>query len=59
MFLSALLVVMSCSNRKTEVKKEVVVVPAAPADKKPTTIALDKNGIKVESKKVDVTVKKD
>jgi hypothetical protein len=56
---SALVLIMSCGDRKTEVKKEVVVVPAKPAVevKKPTTIVLDKNGVKVETKKVDVSVK--
>ena len=62
--LAAFLVMMSCSNREAEVKKEVIVVPATPApvivvEKKPTTIVLDKIGVKVEAKKVDVTVKKE
>lgn len=59
--LFALVMIMSCSNRKAEVTKEVIVVPAAsaPVVKKPTVIVLDKNGVKVESKKVDVTVKKE
>ena len=53
----------SCSNEPAEVKKEVIVVPAKPAVvvketvKKPTTIVLDKNGAKVETKKVDISVK--
>ena len=53
------LIFMSCSNEKAEVKKEVIVVPAKPAVvvKKPTTIVLDKNGAKVETKKVDISVK--
>lgn len=58
-------IIMSCGNEKpAEVKKEVVVVPSSPTivtknpPKKPTTISLDKNGVKVETKKVDVTVKK-
>ncbi len=54
--------IMSCGNDKpAEVKKEVVVVPASPEKdppKKPTTISLDKNGVTVETKKVDVSVKK-
>jgi len=58
--LSGIVLIMSCGDRKTEVKKEVVVVPpkATVEVKKPTTVVLDKNGVKVESKKVDVTVKK-
>ena len=59
---AAILTIMSC--KPAETKKEVIVVPAAapviivkdpPA--KGTTITLDKNGVKVEAKKVDVTVK--
>ena len=48
-------------------KKEVIVVPApsvtpiiietAPA-KKATTITLDKNGVKIEAKKIDVKIDK-
>jgi hypothetical protein len=57
------LLFMSCSNEPAEIKKEVIVVPSKPAVvvketvKKPTTIVLDKNGVKVEAKKVDVTIK--
>ena len=52
----------SCSNEPAETKKEVIVVskPAVVVKetvKKPTTIVLDKNGVKVEAKKVDVTIK--
>ncbi|TMI87900.1 MAG: hypothetical protein E6H08_18725 [Bacteroidetes bacterium] len=59
---AAILTIMSC--KPAETKKEVIIVPAAapviivkdpPA--KGTTITLDKNGVKVEAKKVDVTVK--
>ena len=62
--LIAVLMMMSCSGKPAEVKKEVIVVPSTPtiilkeSVKKPTTIVLDKNGVKVEAKKVDVTVKK-
>jgi hypothetical protein len=62
--LAAVLTLMSCAGKPAEVKKEVIVVPAAPVIiikepvEKPTTITLDKNGVKVEVKKVDVTVKK-
>lgn len=57
------LLFMSCSNEPAQTKKEVIVVPSKPAVvvketvKKPTTIVLDKNGVKVEAKKVDVTIK--
>ena len=59
---AAILTIMSC--KPAETKKEVIIVPAAapviivkdpPA--KGTTITLDKNGVKVEAKKVDVTLK--
>ena len=58
---AAILTIMSC--KPAETKKEVIVVPAAPViivkdpPEKGTTITLDKNGVKVETKKVDVTVK--
>lgn len=56
---------ISCTDRTT--KKEVIVVPAAsapapviivkdPVPTKPTSISVDKNGIKVETKKIDVKV---
>ena len=59
------LFVVSCTDKTTEVKKEVIVVPAsttAPAvivkdaPPKTTTINVDKNGVKVETKKVDVKI---
>jgi len=47
-------------------KKEVIVVPSKESviivkepEKKSTTITLDRNGVKVEAKKVDVVIKKD
>ncbi len=53
-----------CTDKPAEVRKEVIVVPAQPvivvkepADKN-TTVTLDKNGVKVVTKKVDITVKK-
>ena len=61
---AAFLTAMACSDRPAEVKKEVIIVPASPTiivkdpPAKPTTITIDKNGVKVEAKKVDVTVKK-
>jgi hypothetical protein len=62
--LAAVLTIMSCTGKPAEVKKEVIVVPSKPViiiknpPEKPTTITVDKNGVKVEAKKVDVTVKK-
>jgi hypothetical protein len=63
--LVAVVTIMACSdNKPAETKKEVIVVPASPVVvtrepvKKPTTIVLDKNGVKVETKKADVTLKK-
>ena len=50
---AAVLTIMSCEGKPAEVKREVVVVPA----EKGTTITLEKNGVKVEAKKVDVTIK--
>ena len=61
--LSAVLSIMSCAGKPAEVKKEIIVVPAAPViivkdpPAKGTTIILDKNGVKVEAKKVAVTIK--
>jgi hypothetical protein len=59
-----LVTVTACSNDKpVETKKEVIVVPApvqqVPAAQPPaknTTIVLDKNGVKVGTKKVDVVI---
>ena len=62
--LAAAVAILSCSNEPKKVTKEVIVVPSTPVivvkdlPKKPTTIILDKNGVKVEAKKVDVTIKK-
>ena len=61
--LAAVLSIMSCAGKPAEVKKEIIVVPAAPViivkdpPVKGTTIILDKNGAKVEAKKVAVTIK--
>jgi len=53
---------MACSDKPAEVKKEVIVVPSQVLIKDPpeksTTVTVDKNGVKVVAKKVDVTVKK-
>ena len=50
----------SCSNDKPAVvKKEIIVVPAPVVKEVPeksTTVIVDKNGVKVETKKVDVTI---
>jgi hypothetical protein len=62
--LVALVTTISCSDKPAEVKKEIIVVPAAPTiivkdpPAKATTIIVDKNGVKVESKKVEVKVVK-
>jgi hypothetical protein len=62
--LAAVLTIMAYSCRPAEVKKEVIVVPSSPViivkdpPEKSTTITLDKNGVKVEAKKVEVVVKK-
>ena len=62
--LAAVLTTMACSDKPAQVKKEVIIVPATPViivkdpPEKPTTIILDKNGVKVVAKKVDVTIKK-
>lgn len=62
--IAAAVTLMSCSDEPKKVTKEVIVVPSTPVivvkelPKKPTTIILDKNGVKVEGKKVDVTIKK-
>lgn len=58
--LALVLVTMACNNKPAE--KEVIVVPAAtPVVKEPpaksTTVTLDKNGVKVETKKVKVDIK--
>ena len=63
---AVVLTAISLSCTPKEEKKEVIVVPAQtqtiirekePA-KKTTTIILDKNGVKVEGKKVDLNIKK-
>ncbi len=61
--LAVVLTAISCTDRTTEVKKEVIVVPAAApavivkeAPATPTTISVDKNGVKVQTKKIDVKV---
>ncbi len=52
----------SCTDKTKETTKEVIVVPAKPVEKaapeKPTSISVDKNGVKVETKKLKVDVKK-
>jgi hypothetical protein len=56
---AVVLTIMSCAGKPAEVKKEVIIVPAATPvpPEKGTTITLDKNGVKVEAKKVDVVIK--
>jgi hypothetical protein len=61
LFLSIILIAMACSDKPAEVKKEIIVVPStvlAKDPEKPTTVIVDKNGVKVVAKKIDVTVKK-
>lgn len=61
--LAVLLFVMACNDKPP--KKEVIVVPVPapviivkdPPAKSGTTVTFDKNGIKVEAKKVGVTIK--
>ena len=51
----------ACADKPAEVKKEVIVAPVVivkDPPEKSTTIVLDKNGVKVVAKKIDVTVKK-
>lgn len=55
--------ISSCSNESKETKKEVIMVPVEKKEPvvvkepKPTSITLDKNGVKVETKKVKVDIK--
>ena len=59
--LACLFVVVSCSDKAPEVKKEIIVVkeqtPAAviivkePTPPKSTTVTFDKKGVKIETKK--------
>jgi hypothetical protein len=62
--LASLFAVMSCSDKPAKVRKEVIIVPTKTvttikADpSKPTTIIVDKNAVKVTTKKVDISVKK-
>ena len=60
--LAAILTAMACSDKPAEVKKEVIFVPSKILIKDPpeksTTVIVDKSGVKVVAKKVDVTVKK-
>lgn len=63
-FLSLAVTVTAISySCRPAAKKEVIVVPSNQPAKEPvkksTTITLDKNGVKVEAKKVDVVIKKD
>jgi hypothetical protein len=61
---AAVLTIMSCAGNPAEIKKEVIIVPSTPViilkdpPEKSTIITLDKNGVKVEAKKIDVNVKK-
>lgn len=62
----AVLLVSVLSCQPKEAKKEVIVVPnqspviiVKDPPAKSTTITLDKNGVKVEAKKIDVVIKPD
>ena len=53
---AGLLAIIGCSNDKpAEVKKEIIVVPTntivVDPPQKTTTVTLDKNGVKVQTKK--------
>ena len=63
LFAAIFFTITSCTDQKTEVKKEVIVTPAEKpvvVEKKelskPTSISVDKNGVQVQTKKVDVKV---
>ena len=62
MAMATVLIATSCTDQKKETKKEVIVVPASPTiivkdpPEKSTIISLDKNGVKVETKKVKVKI---
>jgi hypothetical protein len=63
---SMLLICFSCNNQPAETKKEVITQPVIIKEKpvivvkdppeKNTEVTLDKNGIKVKTKKVNVVV---
>jgi len=65
---ASVLLIVGCKEQPKEqpavqtVEKEVVVVPAAPvviekeAPAKKTTVTLDKNGVEVNTKKVEVKI---
>jgi hypothetical protein len=61
--LAAIVFLMACSGKSVKTEKEVIVVPSTPViivkdpPEKSTTITFDKNGVKVEAKKVEVKVK--
>lgn len=56
---------ISCTNKSSEPEKEVIIVPVAPVvvekevPEKSTTVTLDKNGVKVSTKKVNVIINPD
>lgn len=59
----AFVITASIYSCQPDSKKEVIVVPAAPViiEKAPaekgTSITLDKNGVKVKTKKIDIDLK--
>jgi len=62
--LGIVIIATACTPKTEETKKEIIVVPAPPVvivkdpPAKNTTVTLDKNGVKVVTKKVDISVKK-
>jgi len=63
--LTVCVTVISCNDKTKETKKEVITAPAPSpavivkeAPEKTTSVSVDNNGVKVETKKVDVSVKK-
>jgi hypothetical protein len=59
---AAILTTSACSDQPSVTKEVVVVTPAKVVEKevpeKSTSISVDKNGVKVASKKIDVVVNK-
>ena len=52
--LLVLLIITACSNEKPAVVKKEIIVKEAP--EKNTSVIVDKNGVKVETKKVEVII---
>lgn len=61
--MAVVLMIMGC--KETPAEKEIIIVPSktvivekAPAEKS-TSITLDKNGVELKAKEIDVKIKKD